>query len=91
MLSTKAITDKGTYILKELDDSILNGTYPGNRLRLFHVRQTLQPDPDPRPKSRQGSPTNGERDESREPTEEDLQAWIPKDWPMAVVIPLTQL
>jgi hypothetical protein len=37
---TKAIPEKGTYILAELDGAELGGTVAGNRLKKFHVRET---------------------------------------------------
>ena len=34
---TKAIPEKGTYVLAELDGAELGGTVAGNRLKKFHV------------------------------------------------------
>ena len=36
---TKAIPEKGTYVLAELDGAELGGTVAGNRLKKFHVRE----------------------------------------------------
>ncbi len=47
---TEAVTDKGTYLLEELDGTQLAGTFAGDRLKKFHPRQKLclghQPDLD---------------------------------------------
>jgi hypothetical protein len=46
---TKAIIEKGTYVLAELDGAELGGTVAGNRLKKFHVRETnpIRNDTDP--------------------------------------------
>jgi hypothetical protein len=36
------IEDRGTYLLEELDGTQLKGTFAGNRIRPFHIRQREQ-------------------------------------------------
>lgn len=38
----QAIIEKGTYILKELDGAVFSGTVPGNRLKKFISRESIQ-------------------------------------------------
>ena len=39
-----AVKDKGTYVIEELDKLRLAGTFAGDRLKKFHLRQQLQLD-----------------------------------------------
>ena len=83
-LILEALPILGTYVLGELDGTLLKGTYAGNRLKSFHSRQLLVQDEIVSQGTTEAFETGGE---VREITEQELQEAIPNGWRMAVVIP----
>ena len=67
-------------MLEELDGARLQGTYAGNRLKVFYTRGSVDGH----------EMTNEKREETNltdEADQSDLRAHIPEGWNMAVVIP----
>ena len=88
-LINEAFPQTGTFTLKELDGTLLRGTYAGNRLKKFHTREIL---PTPVSQGTADLLNQGEEDSTVDgpvtmPPDEDFQDLIPPDWNMAVVIP----
>ena len=72
------VRDKRTYFFEELNSTQLQGIFAGNQLKFFHVRKSMN--------SSTNHATNGQGT-TIEDGKENVQAHIPGEKNMAVVIP----
>ena len=85
----EAYKEKGTYILEELDGTLIKGTYAGRRLKIWHSRDGQDPtintdDNDPL-ETEPAVPVVPDLEEELLPN--PLQKYVPESQPFAVVIP----
>ena len=85
----EAHKEKGTYILEELDGTLMDGTYAGRRLKIWHSRAgedpTINTGNDDPLEAEPTVPVVPDPEEERLPSH--LQKYVPAGQPFAVVIP----